>query len=49
MPNEVGPAIPRAADVAPAEWVHDTEWKEPGKSAEAVKTNAHLKIDRAPV
>ena len=44
----MGPAVLGAVDVAPAEWVHDTEWKEPEKSAEAVETNARLKIDRAP-
>ena len=46
--DEEGPTVPKATDVASAEWVHDTEWKEPEKSAEAVEMKARLKIDRAP-
>jgi len=44
----VGPAVPGAANVAPAEWVHGTEWKVPERSVEAIKMNADLKTDRPP-
>ena len=45
----MGPTVPEAAGVAPAEWVHGTLWKKSEKYAGAVEMNAHLMIDRAPV
>ena len=45
----MGPAVPEAAWVAPAEWVHGTMWKKFEKYVGATEMNAHLMIDRAPV
>ena len=45
----MGPAVPEAAGAAPAEWVYGTMWKKSEKYAGAVKINARLMIDRAPV
>ena len=45
----MGPAVPEAAGVAPAGWVHGIAWKKSEKYAGAVKMNARLMIDRAPV
>ena len=43
----MGPAVPEAAGVAPAEWVHGTVWRKSEKYAGAIETNARLMIDRA--
>ena len=45
----MGPAVPEAAGVAPAEWVHGTTWKKSENYAGAAKINVRLMIDRAPV
>ena len=45
----MGPIVPEAAGVAPAEWVHGTAWTKPEKYARAAEMNARLMIDRAPI